>query len=204
MGEGRKQMNLGFDIDGVISNFVRAFSELVEKKYSIRLKEADIYCHDLNLVLGITITERNQLITETFKQDLQLNSGAKETLEKLCLEGHKIYLLTARYDSLVEATESWLRKKGIPYTELVQLNEGKKYYAKVDLDLIVEDCLEDALEWSQRVKNVLVYDHPWNQTLNVKHLIKRVYSWEEIYEEIQRLNAQSGFLRTGEQLHQLS
>lgn len=180
-------MNLGFDIDGVISDFVKTFNELVESKYCIKLNEADIYCHDLNLVLGITKNERNQLIIETLKKDLALNHGAKETLEKLYSEGHKIYLLTARFGVSAKVTRDWLKKKGIPYSELLQLTEGEKYRANVNLDLIVEDCLQDALEWSQKVKNVLVYDHPWNKTLNVKNLVKRVYSWDEIYEEVQRL-----------------
>jgi uncharacterized HAD superfamily protein len=86
-------------------------------------------------------------------------------------------------------TKTWLEKKGIPYTELIQLNQGEKHLAKIDLDLIVEDNLEDALGWSKKVKNVLIYDHPWNQTLNVKGLVKRVYNWNEIFEEVQRLKA---------------
>jgi len=184
-------MNLGFDIDGVISDFIKTFSELVENRYGIKLNEAEIYCHDLNLVLGITKKERNQLIMETLKKDLALNHGAKETLEKLCSEGHKIYLLTARFGVLAKVTEDWLKRKGIPYTELLQLTEGEKYRANVNIDLIVEDCLQDALEWSQKVKNVLVYDHPWNKTLNLNNLIKRVYSWDEIYEEVQRLKFSS-------------
>lgn len=184
-------MNLGFDIDGVISDFVKAFRELVESKYDVKLNEAEIYCHDLNLVLGITKNERNQLIVETLRKDLALNHGAKRTLKKLSSEGHKIYLLTARFGVPAKVTKDWLKRKGIPYTELLQLTEGEKYRANVSLDLIVEDCLQDALEWSQKVKTILVYDHPWNKTLNVNNLIKRVYSWDEIYEEVQRLKASS-------------
>jgi len=184
-------MNLGFDIDGVISDFVTTFIKLVHEKYGVTLTEEEIYCHDLNLVLGITKKECNDLITETLKQDLPLNKGAKETIEKLSSEGHKIYLLTARFDALAKVTKDWLKRKGIPYTELLQLTEGEKYLANVNLDIVVEDCLQDALEWSQKVKTILMYDHPWNKTLNVNNLIKRVYSWDEIYEEIQRLKASS-------------
>ena len=184
-------MNLGFDIDGVISDFVKTFIELVEKQYDLPLKETDIYCHDLNLVLGISKEERNELIRKTIKEDLTLNLGAKESIEKLYTEGHKIFILTARPHDLVEVTKAWLKKKDIPYTKLIQLNEGEKYLAKVDLDLIVEDNLEDAIGCSKKVKNVLVYDHPWNQTLNVKGLIKRVHSWDEIFGEVQRLKATS-------------
>jgi len=184
-------MNIGFDIDGVISNFVETFIKLVKKKYDVTLKETDIYCHDLNLVLGISKEESYQLIRETLKEDLTLNYGAKETLKKLSIGEHKIFILTARPRDLTEVTKDWLKRKDIPYTQIIQLNEGEKYLAKVDLDLIVEDNLEDAVEWSQRVKSILVYDHPWNKTLNVKRLITRVYSWDEIFQEVQRLEKSS-------------
>ncbi len=82
--------------------------------------------------------------------DLELISGAKETLVKLESEGNQIFLLTARPSDLGDVTKSWLEKKGIPHSRIIQLNEGEKYLAKVDLDLIVEDNLEDAIEWSQK------------------------------------------------------
>lgn len=180
-------MNLGFDIDGVISDFVMTFNELAREKYNISLTEADIYCHDLNLVLGVTQGEISELIVETLKSDLELYFGAKETTEKLLKEGHKIYLLTARYEFLTKNTLQWLNKKGVCYTDILHLSEGKKYQANVEIDLIVEDCLQDALEWTTKVKHVLIYDHPWNRTKNVRNLVKRVKSWAEIYEEVQRL-----------------
>ena len=182
-----ERMKLGFDIDGVISDFVRTFVGIVEKRYDLILEEADIYCHDLNLVLGISKEETCELIRETIKEDLKLNFGAKETLVNLYSEGHRIFILTARPHDLAKVTKAWLKKKGIPYHKLVQLNEGEKYLTTVDLDLIVEDNLEDAIGLAKKVKNVLLYDHPWNQTLNVNGLIKRVHSWNEIFDEVQHL-----------------
>jgi uncharacterized HAD superfamily protein len=180
-------MNLGFDIDGVISDFVSAFIDLVYEKYHVTISEKDIYCHDLNLVLGIRKKERNELIAEILKKDLPLYSGAKETLERLQVEGHNIYLLTARYGDLIDVTRLWLKNKGIPYNGLLQLAEGEKYQANINLDLIVEDCLLDAIEWTQKINAVLILDHPWNQTKNVKNLVKRVHGWDEIYNEINEL-----------------
>lgn len=184
-------MKLGFDIDGVISNFVDTFVEVVKSHYNLTLTEGDIYCHDLNLVLGISKQERNKLIRETLLSDIALMPKAQRTLMKLKTEGHQIFIITARFKDLVAVTKAWLKKKGIPYSQLIQMNEGKKYLAEVELDLIVEDNLEDALEWSQKVDNILVYDHPWNQTFNIKGLIKRVYNWDEIFDEVQRLKATS-------------
>jgi len=186
-------MNLGFDIDGVIANFTDQLLEKIKKNYGLTIKKADIYCFNLDLVLGITKAEEKQLIVEVLTEDLPLNPGAKETLEQLRREGHNICLLTSRYDHLRDITKHWLKEKGVSYTQLHILTVGKKYLAKVDpLDLIVEDSLEEALGWTQKVKNVLVYDQPWNKTLNVKNLIKRVYSWNEIYREVQQLKTSTG------------
>jgi hypothetical protein len=185
-------MNLGFDIDGVIADFSQALLETIKKNYGLALNKTDIYCFDLNVVLGLPKSEGKQLIVEVLQKDLPLNTGAKETLEQLSREGHSIHLLTSRYDVLRDVTQSWLKEKGIPYTQLHLLNVGKKYLAKVDpLDLIVEDSLEEALGWTQKVKNVLVYDQPWNKTLNVRNLTKRVYNWDEIYNEIQQLKTRN-------------
>jgi uncharacterized HAD superfamily protein len=180
-------MKLGFDIDGVISDFVGSFVKVVKKHHGLTLTEADIYCHDLNLVLGISKQEMNELIRETLLSDIELMPKARRTLMRLESEGHQILILTARFKDLIDVTKTWLKKKKIPYSQLIQLNEGEKYLAEVELDLIVEDNLEDALEWSQKIDNILVYDHPWNQTLNVKGLIKRVHGWNEVFKEIQLL-----------------
>ena len=181
-------MNLGFDIDGVIANFTNPLLEIIKKNYGLTLKATDIYCFDLCIVLGITKPEEEQLIFEVLKQNLPLNLGAKETLRLLSGEGHNIYLLTSRYGHLFDVTNSWLKEKGIPYTQLYLLNSGEKYLAKVHpLDLIVEDSLQEALGWATKVKTVLIYDQPWNKTLNVKNLTKRVYNWNEIYNEVQEL-----------------
>ena len=179
-------MNLGFDIDGVIADFSEPLLKTINKNYGLTLKPTDIYCFDLDIVLGITHLEEEQLIVEVLKQDLPLNPGAKETIERLSREGHSIYLLTSRYGHLRDITQSWLKEKGVPYTQLHLLDNGKKYLAEVDpLDLIVEDSLQEALRWTQKVKTVLIYDQPWNKTLNVRNLTKRVNNWNQIYSEIQ-------------------
>lgn len=180
-------MNLGFDIDGVISDFVRTFVAVVKRHYDLTLGEKDIYCHDLSLVLGTSKQKRDELVRETLLNDLALNAGAKEALTKLSLEKHQIFLLTARPADLVDVTRKWLQRKDIPYSQLVQLNAGEKYLAKINLDLIVEDNLEDAIGWFSKVKNILVYDHPWNKSFNVSSLFKRVYTWGDILEEIEQL-----------------
>jgi len=185
-------MNLGFDIDGVISDFTQRFLEIIEKKYGAKLTDADMYSYDVNLVLGIPKDEVEEVVTETLKSDLPLNPFAKETLDKLASEGHSIYILTARSNALSEYTVSWLKEKGIAYKEIFHFASGTKYLTTVALDLAVEDNLEEALELTKKVKHVLIFDQPWNKTKNVKNLVKRVHGWRELYREIQKLAAEEG------------
>ncbi len=180
-------MNLGFDIDGVISNFTSQFTTIVQKKYGIKLTDADMYSYDISLVLGITKDEVADIVTETLKSNLPLNPMAKETLDKLTADGHNIYLLTARSKDLIEHTSNWLKENGIAYRNLFYLMAGKKCLADVSIDLAVEDNLEEAIELTKKVEHVLLFNQPWNKTKNVKGLIKRVYNWTEIYEEVQRV-----------------
>lgn len=180
-------MNLGFDIDGVISNFTQRFAEIVNKRYGITITETEMYCYDADLILGIPKEEAAEIAVEIIKSDLPLNPLAKETLEKLTAEGHSIYLLTARSDTLFYYTLMWLKQKSVPYKEIYHLVGGKKYQANVNVDLVVEDSLQEALEYTRMVKHVLLFDQPWNKTKNVKDLIKRVYSWTDIYKEVQKI-----------------
>lgn len=181
-------MNLGFDIDGVISNFTTNFVDIIQNRYGVKLTGADMYSYDVSLVLGITKDEVADIVNETLKSDLPLNPLAKETIDKLNSEGHNIYILTARSDELTEYTLNWLKQKGIVYKDIFHLTSGKKNLVDVFIDLAVEDNLEEAIELTKKVKHVLLFDQPWNKTKNVKGLIKRVYSWSEVYEEIQKAN----------------
>jgi uncharacterized HAD superfamily protein len=119
-------MNLGFDIDGVISDFTIHFVNIIQKRYGATLTDADMYSYDLSLVLGITKDEVADIVNETLKSDLPLNPLAKETLDKLNSEGHNIYLLTARSDELIKYTLNWLKQKGIVYKDIFHLTSGKK------------------------------------------------------------------------------
>ena len=181
-------MNLGFDIDGVISNFTIQFVDIIQKRYGATLTDGDMYSYDVSLVLGITKDEVADIVNETLKSDLPLNPLAKETLDMLNAEGHNIYILTARSDELIEHTLDWLKQKAIPYKDVFHLTTGKKNLVDVSIDLAVEDNLEEAIELTKKVKHVLLFDQPWNKTKNVKGLIKRVYNWPEVYEEVQKVS----------------
>ena len=111
-------MNLGFDIDGVISDFAKTLARVVKKHYNLKLDETEICYHDLDLLLGISKEESSQLVKETLLGDIVLVKGAKEALLKLYLEGHEIFILTARFKELENVTKDWLERRGVPYSPI--------------------------------------------------------------------------------------
>lgn len=167
------------DIDGVIADFVGAFRKVVKKRYGVSLKEREIRVHDLFQVLGVPEEEAYELILTTLRQDLGLIPGARMALNKLKTAGHTIVIVTSRPVKLAAATRRWLRVHRIPHDRLVFQSEGQKHNSKQVVDVVVEDHLREAIRWMAKADRVLIFDHPWNHSLNVKHRLIRVSSWNE-------------------------
>jgi len=167
------------DIDGVIADFVGTFKKVVKKRYGVSLKEREIRVHDLFQVLGIPEEEAYQLILTTLRQDLGLIPGARIALNKLKASGHTIVIVTSRPVKVAATTRRWLHLHGIPYDRLMFQSEGQKHNSRRVADVVVEDHLREAIRWMPKANRVLIFDHPWNHSLNVKHRLIRVSNWNE-------------------------
>jgi len=178
-------MKLGIDIDGVICDFVSGFKKVVKDKYGLKISEEDIIYHDLYLVLGITKEEAIKLIELTLNMDLPLIKDADKYI-KILKKKHEIILMTARHINH-EITKKWLMNNRIDYDNLYFLNEGHKYKSSLELDIIIEDNLNEALNWFSKVKHILVFNHPWNQCIDINNVLHRVKNWKQIYEYIEKL-----------------
>lgn len=179
------RLKIGIDIDGVITDFVSTFIEVINEKYNIRFGHEDVKEHDLYKVLGISEDEAKKLIIETLDKDLQPQPYAIDELNKLNRE-HDIFLITARPHNTRNITEQWLYKHGIKYKELIYLDEGKKHKLKeqsnLKLDVIIDDNLKDIINWIDKVQLIIILNHPWNKSLNIKNNFIRAYNWIHISE----------------------
>ena len=180
-------MRIGVDIDGVIFYFIKSFIPVVREEYGLELEEDDFFTHDLFQVLGVPKEKANELIGKAIMRDPILISGARESLSHLS-EKHEIIILTARYPDLFDMTKRQLAEKGIRYDQIFCLSEGEKHQSNIDLDVVVEDNFEDAIGWVGKARLVLVFDHPWNQSLNTSDLFKRVCSWDEVVKAIEEID----------------
>lgn len=176
------KMKIGIDIDGVISDFVTSFRQLIKKEYDVDFGYDDIHQHDLYKVLGIPETEAKKLIVKTFEYDLGFQPGAIDGINKLYTK-HEIILVTARPIETKQKTLEWLRKNNISYHDIVFTREGEKHHVEeLCFDAIIDDHLEEITNWIGKVPQVLVFNHPWNKSLNIKNRFERIYGWENILE----------------------
>ena len=115
---------------------------------------------------------------------------AVETIRKLKEMGHKIILITARWDfeevNVRSLTEKWLEKQKIPYDTLV-VNAITKRQAVIDnkLDIFVDDSFENCQDVANVGVKTYIMDTRYNKGL-VDEKIKRIYSWPHLEQELRK------------------
>ena len=181
-------MKIGIDIDGVISDFVTPFSKVVKKEYDADLEYCDILQHDLYKVLGLKENETLKLIKKTFDYKLGFQQGAIDGVNKL-FSDHEIILITARDSKFEKITRDWLQNNNVQYHDIIFVKDGEKCQEnKHCFDVIIDDHLEEIVNCIGKITHILVYDHPWNQSLNVTDSFHRVFNWKDILDHLEQLN----------------
>lgn len=201
-------MNIGIDVDGVLTNL-----ENYQLKYGKKYFGEDAPIHeteiDIKEIFGCTKAEREKFwIKYIWKYCLQepSRSNAAVTIQKLKEEGHKIHIITSRAhvmeDNVVgklfrKMLYDWLEKEKIPYDSITLCSErGSEIDKKIaceakKIDVMIDDKKEN-VETLSKITNVLCFDAKYNQECNGEN-ITRVSNWNQIYNEINRLANQKYF-----------
>lgn len=188
-------MNIGIDIDNVISNF----NDVLLNEFLIHdkdLRNSGIINVNADYItkgmFDWTKEELNEFYMnniERIAKKLVVLDGAKEYIDKLKNAGYNIFIITGRdngeYTNPYEMTKKWLNENSIYYDKLILTNaydthsktkECLKNYIDIMIDdskRICEDCVINNIK-------ALLMDTPYNKDSN----ITRVHNWEEIYEFI--------------------
>lgn len=195
-------MNIGIDIDGVLTNYERE-----------QLDYATKICVDEGWPLEIDITKYheknafkwnqeqankfwNKYIVEYFKET-PVRKFAPEVIEKLKQEGHKIILITARDDYGMpqeylgeeqEITKEWLKRNNIKYDKIIFETEKLQPCKENQIDVMIEDSPENIEELSKKMK-VIKFDCQYNRNVNNEN-ITTAYSWYHIYQIIKDMKGE--------------
>lgn len=192
-------MKIWFDIDDVLCDTARY---ICEKNNNIinwvpfTIEERTTYALSDNKKLGFKDYDESEgYYRSLFSDDWDLNvptlKNAKNVIEELKNEGHKIYLITSRPLEYEHHTNLWLEKnfwlKSFKEIHFIARENTTKWRLceELELDLFVEDytwyCEEVAEKWIK----VLMMDMPYNRSMkDLWRNIERIYNLDEIFDKI--------------------
>ena len=195
-------MNIGIDIDDTISETFETILPYAQKytiedlkresKVNLTGNLADhfyiVYVNGWNEQEAIAFWEKYyaQILKE-----VNIKKFASEVINKLRQEGHKVYIITARWDmkkeNVEEITRNWLQENNVEYDGLFLNASDKLSIAKENnIDIFIDDSFKNCKKVADG-NDIKVYmmDSRANEQMNDEK-IKRVYSWPEIYDLINR------------------
>lgn len=191
-------MNIGIDIDNVISSFDNALLEEYIK-HDKKLRNTGIIDETKYMTKGMFdwSKEENESFYKNNIERIAINlkpiNRAKETIDKLKEDGNKIYIISGRnngeYTNPRKMTEKWLAKYNINYDELI-LTDAYDSEAKSiecirnNIDIMIDDSTRICKNLKENGIKVLQMSTRFNKN---DEALERVSSWKEIYSKITQM-----------------
>ena len=200
-------MNIGIDIDDTISETYETLLpysqkytiEDLKRKSEIKLKKD--YVSHFYIVYMNSWTEQEAM--EFWKKyyaeilrKVNIKKFASEVIHQLKQEGHKIYLITARWDmpnaDIKGITEQWLTDNKIEYDELItNVSEKVQLIKQKKIDIFIDDSFNNCKKVVESTNaKVYIMDTRVNETCKDDR-IERVYSWTQVYDLIKRIKEEA-------------
>ena len=189
-------MNIGIDIDGVLTNFEREALDFATKISVEENWPIEVNLSEYDEIKAFNWNEEqaekfwNKYLIKYFTET-PVRNFAPEVIEKLRKEGNKIYLITARNDygmpkehlgEVQNITKEWLKKQNIKYDEIIFATEKLQPCIENKIDVMIEDCPDNIKTLSSQIK-VIKFDCQYNKHVSGDN-ITTAYSWYHIYKII--------------------
>lgn len=177
---------LGFDLDGVIYNFVKSLREFI---YETKGRALDTMpdAESWNFFedqWGLTKKQYYSLVVNGIKYDGFLRtgdqiSGSKAALEYIAnIRKDKIVIVTARnYHGIEsisrEATLHWLEENEIPFDDLIMTHNKTGF----NFDAMFDDAPHNIEALVESGENPIIFHQAWNAH---ETIAPRVYGWDGV------------------------
>ncbi len=199
-------MNIGIDIDGVLTDLEKAIIDFgtkmsVEEKWPIKI--------DVSKYWEVEALEWTQEQADKFWNkylveyvvESKPRMFSKEIIEILKKEENNIYIITARneygmppeyYGKMQELTREWLKNQDIKYDKLIFARDSEKLHQCIEnnVEIMIEDSPNNIEDISKKIK-VIKFDCQYNKQVNGENIIT-AYSWYHIYDIIKKFNKEGG------------
>ncbi len=184
---------IGIDIDDTITNSNKVVRYYINK-YS---NDKELKNNVEGIIRGNYVSDGTKKFykkhSELIGNKIRVKKHAKEAIQKLHDEGHKIIIVTARnndyYNDAYKFSFEYLKRNGIVFDKLIT---NQAYKTQTCLDEKVDFMIDDAVDTvdstqSAGIKSIL-FDSSINK--NKKTKAKRLNNWKTVYTYIQK-NAKS-------------
>lgn len=189
---------IGFDVDGVVAEFVRPYIKLLNSLSDLQLPDASYdYPTTWDFAERAGVEARDikeawrQITTTSFFANLLPMNGARSVLRTLkCLEheGHNVYFITARPGPEAKVqTEAWLDVWGFSRATVLIAAEKGPLAKALKLDYFVDDKPENCLDVYHAIPTCAVYmnDQPYNREGPAGFKVKSAWvAVDKIWEDI--------------------
>ena len=188
-------MNIGIDIDGVLTNdddyLIDTITKYVYENNLEGLKRPYEYEYrKANWNRSILDDYREKYFWD-YCQKEPARKYASEVIKKLKDEGNNIYIITSRHFTIENTKEGersrkivkdWLKKNEIIYDELYFSPDKTKEIDRLKIDIMMEDSPETIPTFVKHT-HIFCYDCRYNRNLELENMT-RVFSWYDIYSKI--------------------
>lgn len=185
-------MHIAVDIDGVLADLIPALLQYHNDQYGSNFIPEQVTDYRLTTMWGGTLEEEITKVYAFYLSDrfphIQPVPGAVDGIRRL-KKDHQLSVITSRPEHIIDLTEQWLTRYfpeafgDVHHTSQYSIHGGsqKKHdiCRELNIDFLVEDNLEYALEAAKQGVSVIVLDYPWNQGV-LPAEVQRAYSWQDL------------------------
>lgn len=183
------------DIDGVIANFYKGFSEFLNKEYGCTLRpdvepsqyDFGQWGHGVQNI-NFDLATYDWMVNDGFEK-LEPFNGAQNFIKKIKSK-YEIYFVTARIgdwetklsnrikNKIKNNTYAWLSKHNMPTDCLHFAHDKIPFCLENKINLMVEDKLSTAVLAAQNNITTILLDRGYNKGKEYKNVL-RVFSFDE-------------------------
>jgi len=181
-------MNISLDIDGVLRDQVRTFTERYLKAYPEHrdlIKPVTAWDMHLFYPLGKEIYKKwfGEWVKDCM-EDGYIYDGARDFVCSLREDGHRVFMLTSQPIRTERYTIAWIDKHDIPHDGILFLSQkGLAHF-----DVLLDDGEHNLEAVKGNGCTPVCFDQPWNQNWKGE----RVHSYGAFLQMIVTLNGRNG------------
>ena len=187
-------MNIGIDIDGVLTDITRYILDYGSKYFYEKYKKIDIkVAWSLEDMYNVSKEDDKECwlaLVHDYATKEKARPFAKEIIKKLKSEGNKIYIITARCsekwsnpnNDMEDIVKLWLKKNDIVYDKLILKSADKlKTCLENNIDIMIDDKKENINAIAKSLP-VICFHAEHNISCKGRN-IYRAYSWYDVYDK---------------------